>query len=116
MTNIASTAHTLGQLNPEEIANLVEASADISLTLNSAGVIQSIAFGNPDLRSPNLENWVGKSWIDMVTVESRPKIQALLTDANESSLSSTPPVSAKARASNRRGFQDLWGDTFIRPV
>ena len=87
MTNIASTAHTFGQLNPEEIANLVEASADISLTLNSAGVIQSIAFGNPDLRSPNLENWVGKSWIDMVTVESRPKIQALLTDANESSLS-----------------------------
>ncbi|BEI43122.1 MULTISPECIES: transcriptional regulator PpsR [unclassified Polynucleobacter] len=87
MTNIASTVHTFGQLNPEEIANLVEASADISLTLNSEGVIQSIAFGNPDLRSPNLENWVGKSWIDVVTVESRPKIQALLTDANESSLS-----------------------------
>jgi transcriptional regulator PpsR len=87
VTNIARTAHTFGQLNPEEIANLVEASADISLTLNSEGVIQSIAFGNPDLRSPNLENWVGKSWIDMVTVESRPKIQALLMDANESSLS-----------------------------
>lgn len=87
MTNIASPAHIFGQLNPDEIAHLVEASADISLTLNQNGVIQSIGFGNPDLRTPNLENWVGKHWVDMVTVESQPKIQALLADANEASLS-----------------------------
>ena len=49
--------------------------------------MQSIAFGNPDLRSPSLESWVGKNWLDVVTSESRPKIQALLQDANETSLS-----------------------------
>ncbi|NBP21361.1 MAG: transcriptional regulator PpsR, partial [Burkholderiaceae bacterium] len=71
----------------DEVAHIVQASADISLTLNRDGVIQSIAFGNPDLRSPNLEGWVGKNWLDVVTSESRPKIQALLQDANETSLS-----------------------------
>ncbi|NDE27901.1 MAG: transcriptional regulator PpsR, partial [Burkholderiaceae bacterium] len=71
----------------DEVAHIVQASADISLTLNRDGVIQSIAFGNPDLRSPSLESWVGKNWLDVVTSESRPKIQALLQDANETSLS-----------------------------
>ena len=87
MNNITSPTHVLGQLNPDEVAHIVQASADISLTLNRDGVIQSIAFGNPDLRSPNLEGWVGKNWLDVVTSESRPKIQALLQDANETSLS-----------------------------
>jgi transcriptional regulator PpsR len=87
VNNITSPAHVLGQLNPDEVAHIVQASADISLTLNRDGIIQSIAFGNPDLRSPNLESWVGKNWLDVVTSESRPKIQALLQDANETSLS-----------------------------
>jgi len=87
VNSITSPAHILGQLNPDEVAHIVQASADISLTLNRDGVIQSIAFGNPDLRSPSLESWVGKNWLDVVTSESRPKIQALLQDANETSLS-----------------------------
>ena len=87
MNSITSPAHVLGQLNPDEVAHIVQASADISLTLNRDGVIQSIAFGNPDLRSPSLESWVGKNWLDVVTSESRPKIQALLQDATETSLS-----------------------------
>jgi transcriptional regulator PpsR len=87
VNTITSPAHVLGQLNPDEVAHIVQASADISLTLNRDGVIQSIAFGNPDLRSPSLESWVGKNWLDVVTSESRPKIQALLQDANETSLS-----------------------------
>ena len=87
MNSITSPAHVLGQLNPDEVAHIVQASADISLTLNREGVIQSIAFGNPDLRSPSLESWVGKNWLDVVTSESRPKIKALLQDANETSLS-----------------------------
>jgi transcriptional regulator PpsR len=87
VNSITSPAHVLGQLNPDEVAHIVQASADISLTLNRDGIIQSIAFGNPDLRSPSLESWVGKNWLDVVTSESRPKIQALLQDANETSLS-----------------------------
>ena len=87
MNSTTNPAHVLGQLNPDEVAHIVQASADISLTLNREGVIQSIAFGNPDLRSPSLESWVGKNWLDVVTSESRPKIQALLQDANETSLS-----------------------------
>ncbi len=87
MNSTTSPALVLGQLNPDEVAHIVQASADISLTLNQDGIIQSIAFGNPDLRSSSIENWVGKNWLDVVTVESRPKIQALLQDANETSLS-----------------------------
>lgn len=37
--------------------------------------------GRADLEGQGIETWLGKPWIDTVTVESRPKIDALLRDA-----------------------------------
>ncbi|BDL42354.1 transcriptional regulator PpsR [Methylorubrum extorquens DSM 13060] len=37
--------------------------------------------GRADLEGQGIESWLGKPWIDTVTVESRPKIDALLRDA-----------------------------------
>jgi hypothetical protein len=108
VNSITSPAHVLGQLNPDEVAHIVQASADISLTLNRDGVIQSIAFGNPDLRSPSLESWVGKNWLDVVTSESRPKIQALLQDANETSLSRFRQINLKNLAVEKHFPETLY--------
>ena len=90
MTSLASPApndafvalhRTLGPLDAEAAGRLVAAATDLSLVVDSQGVIQDATFGSPDLAGEGCETWLGQVWIDTVTVESRPKIQALLRDA-----------------------------------
>ena len=74
----------LGDLDPETASTLITAASDVALVINAGeGVIRGVAFGSEelerDLRTP--EDLVGRAWIDTVTVESRPKIEALLRDA-----------------------------------
>ena len=57
--------------------------ADVALILDGEGVIRDLAIGSDEL-SQDLESarkWLGKSWVNTVTVESRPKVEALLRDA-----------------------------------
>ncbi len=49
--------------------------------VDSAGIIRDATFGSPELAGEGCETWLGRPWIDTVTVESRPKITALLRDA-----------------------------------
>jgi PAS domain S-box-containing protein len=71
---------SLGDIDVREAARLVAASADLALVIDSRGVIRDLAISNPDVRE-YAEEWIGKRWIDTVTVESRPKIESLLADA-----------------------------------
>ncbi|HKM64362.1 MAG TPA: transcriptional regulator PpsR [Acidisphaera sp.] len=75
-----SPKESLGDLDAESAATLISAAADVSLIVDAKGVIRDVAF-----RSEELENdldpdgaWLGKPWLDTVTVESHPKVQALL--------------------------------------
>jgi len=71
-----------GDLAVEDAARLITATADVALVVSPGeqGVIRDIAFGSEEL-SGDAEKWLGKPWIDTVTVESRSKIEALLKDA-----------------------------------
>ncbi|MGU3540614.1 transcriptional regulator PpsR [Methylobacterium sp. A54F] len=60
---------------------LVAAATDLSLVIDAGGVIREAVFGEPDLAAEGCADWLGRPWIDTVTVESRPKINALLRDA-----------------------------------
>jgi transcriptional regulator PpsR len=71
---------SLGDIDVREAARLVAASADLALVVDTRGVIRDLAVSNPDLRE-HAEEWIGKRWIDTVTVESRPKIESLLAEA-----------------------------------
>lgn len=73
--------HSLGNLDAEAAAKVIAATADIALILDSAGVIRDLAFGNEELSQEGYSAWLGKPWVDTVTAESRPKIEALLRDA-----------------------------------
>ena len=73
---------TLGDLDAESAAQLIAAAADIALIIDAKGVIRDVALGSEELGQEDYsEAWVGQRWIDTVTVESRPKIEALLRDA-----------------------------------
>ena len=72
---------SLGDLDAEAAATLIAAAADIALIVDREGVIRDLAFGSEELSLEGYGKWLGRSWAETVTVESRPKIAALLRDA-----------------------------------
>ena len=75
-----SPRETLGPLDPDAAAALITAASDIALIIDGTGIIRDLAFNNERL-ALDLEGsaaWVGQPWIEVVTVESRPKVEALL--------------------------------------
>ena len=58
--------------------------SDIALVVNAGdhGLISDISFGSDEMeREFNGQALLGKPWVETVTLESRPKIEALLHDA-----------------------------------
>ncbi len=78
---------SLGDLKADVAAQLIATAADIALVLDRDGIIRDVAFGNEELTREGAGEWLGRRWVETVTVESRPKIEQLLGDA----LSSQPP-------------------------
>lgn len=71
----------LGDLDGTNVQRLVAAAGDVALVLDEAGIIQDVVLGNEALSHESVSDWVGRPWVDTVTVESREKVEALLRDA-----------------------------------
>jgi transcriptional regulator PpsR len=82
MTPFAAPEKSLGSLSARAAGQLVAAAADVALILDAEGVIRDMAFGSDSLKNLGYDRWVGQPWIQTVTKESRPKIEALLRDAD----------------------------------
>ena len=78
---------TLGGLEPEQAAKLIAATADVALVVDAAGIIRDVAFGSDELSNEGHSRWLGQPWVDVVTPESRPKVEALLRDAGSGNAS-----------------------------
>ena len=74
---------TLGPLDAKAAAAVVETASDVALVIDEQGVIRDIACASEDLARDWASRWLGKRWIDTVTVESRPKVEAMLAPAHE---------------------------------
>lgn len=72
----------LGDLDAEVAAKLVVASADVALIVDGKGVIRDLALDSRDLVQDGFESWIGRPWIDTVTVESRAKIEEMIAEAS----------------------------------
>jgi len=74
----------LNDMDSETVGKLITAASDVVLMLSDSrqGLIRDISLGSDALSRGMTDRWVGKAWIDTVTVESRPKIEALLRDAS----------------------------------
>ena len=69
-------------LNADVLAAVVAASADLALVLDNQGVIRDISLGTGHTRElGELRQWVGRRWVETVTVENRGKINAMLAAA-----------------------------------
>jgi transcriptional regulator PpsR len=72
---------SLGTLSKETTAGLIAASSDVALVIDDNGIIVDVAFGSEDLAKDGGAHWIGQSFSETVTVESRPKVEALLREA-----------------------------------
>jgi transcriptional regulator PpsR len=77
----SSPKKSLGEIDTDAAAELLAATADITLVLDGDGTIRDVAAGSPELAAEIDGRWVGQSWGSTVTVESRPKVESLLQDA-----------------------------------
>jgi transcriptional regulator PpsR len=68
-------------IDARSAASLIAAAADVALVIDGQGVIRDVSIGSDDLVYDGSDAWVGRHWLETVTVESRPKVLAMLRDA-----------------------------------
>ena len=81
MMSFDNPGASLGQLDAQTAGTLLAQAAEITLILDAEGRIIDRAISGQQLEQEGCEAWLGQLWIETVTVESRPKIEALLEDA-----------------------------------
>lgn len=86
MIGFAQPSRSIGRLTTESVGKLIAAAADVSLVVDANGVICDMAFGSDSLKNLGYDRWIGQPWIQTVTKESRPKIEALLRDADSQAM------------------------------
>ena len=75
---------SIGNLDAQAAASLIAAAGDVALIIDADGIVRDVAFNSEGLATElrGAETWSGKKWADIVTVESRPKVEALLREAS----------------------------------
>jgi len=81
----ANPLDSLDAIDPETASVVIAASSDVALVVDNQGVVQDVAFGSPELAKDAYRDWIGRRWLDIVTIESRPKIEELIRDATSRS-------------------------------
>lgn len=72
----------LGNLSEEAFDRLVHVAFDMALIIDKDGVIEDISVHKSELLALGCQSWVGRSWVDLVTSESRTKVVEMLTPRN----------------------------------
>lgn len=71
----------LEALDAGTASSLLALSGDVVLVLSRRGVVESVAFAGPEHGIEGHEEWVGRPLADVVGIDSRAKVEALLTEA-----------------------------------
>ena len=74
---------SIGPLTAEDASRVIAAAADVALIVSPDGIVQDCAFRTSELENAveDAGSWAGRLWAETVTVESRPKAEALLDGA-----------------------------------
>ncbi len=76
-----STDLTFDDLEPGTAAALLSLGGDIALVLDSDGVVRDMTVPTADSQLGATDEWVGRPWIDTVTIETRSKVDTMLREA-----------------------------------
>ncbi len=81
MKRFRTPGESLDALDADKASTLIAAASDVALVLDERGIIRDVAVNSEDRTSEWAAAWLGRPWIDTVTKESRPKVEALLREA-----------------------------------
>jgi transcriptional regulator PpsR len=81
MKPFSAPQSSIGALDAECAGRVAAAAADVTLVVDADGVVIDVAWGSDDIGRLGCAEWIGRPWLDTVTIESRPKVEALLRDA-----------------------------------
>ncbi len=84
-------------LDADAFARITTATSDVAVVLSPDGLVLDIAYRDRSLKAWDLEEWVGRSWSETVTTESRDKIDNLLLEAEVRSLTRSRQVNHPAK-------------------
>ncbi|PWG64116.1 transcriptional regulator PpsR [Sediminicurvatus halobius] len=80
MRTFQAPQHWLRHLDADVVSRLLATAADVVLVLDGHGTIRDVASAG---NAAFTEDWIDRRWIDTVTGDSRPKIEALLEGARD---------------------------------
>lgn len=86
MSTQTQTEKLLAAMDPKAAVSIIAAAADLSLLVDQKGIIREAQLSNDQLPLGDLSTWIGKPWTDMVTSESRIKVEELTAEAQSKSL------------------------------
>ena len=72
---------SLGELDAAAMESLLIVANDITLVIDGQGVVRDVACSLEELPADEFADWIGRALIDLVTIESRRKVQGLLLAA-----------------------------------
>lgn len=77
-----SAKDSLTPIDPTAAIALLSAASDVSILLDDQGVVTKVAVTSPEHSIEDSAAWVGRPLLECVTIESRPKIDALLREVH----------------------------------
>ena len=83
MSPFRAPRESLGVLDAETAAALVEGMADIAIVIDEKGLVSDVAIGSDDLLADVGAGWIGQMWLETVAPESRANLEALLDEARQ---------------------------------
>jgi len=81
MTQFKSPKKYFEHADPRATARLLSAASDLALVVASDGAIKDISYSDEAYDAYGVSSWVGRKWSDVVTGESVPKVERLLSSS-----------------------------------
>lgn len=79
--SFADPGRSFANLEADLVANLVTASTDIAMLIDGSGTITDVSLADEALLGPVGKSWIGRRFVDVVTAESRAKVEKLLAES-----------------------------------
>ena len=85
-TDVPLDLGVLSRWAPELAQTFVSLSSDIAMVMDGGGVIQNVVQGGGEPLAASAHEWVGRSWVDTVTGETRSKVEQLLKEVGDTGI------------------------------
>ncbi|MCO4053645.1 MAG: transcriptional regulator PpsR [Bosea sp.] len=81
MKKLDHPSNAVVHIDPAVAARIVMASADVAVIMDQAGIVRDVLLAAEARLPSEFGAWLGRPWLETVSLDSKPKAQQLLADA-----------------------------------